>query len=640
MSCITDIPSAQSNSGSVSIVSLNGANEPAFRTIALENKLFDAKTIKENSARAANKRRLDLLRNQRTQADISPLFTAQGQFLPDSTNVNRMDASLHSFDNSGFGTIQGTRRPDMNVIDSAFTAATSQTPTTKFHDQNSLLAMVSDQISKLQQSDFPGNSGFSNQADFSRFPTSKMPFTGPASAWDIKPKLPTNVDLKIPPTPTQASVTGKVDLPPPPIDTRQESQLGPWMDSTWQQSQENIRSQVRQQTINPSILPYDPITGRNIFTATSPPPVDRSFNTFPSASTVTTVPPPTVRRIDLAVQEQNMLNTGLTTAGPVTVPSFLFDPISPTQTPPTPLDTGLPPIFPDATFNLPTNSFEPSVDLTNTFDQPPKINREIPVRSNFIQSVIKPDLSPTPGLDSTTMPPSSIKTTTKHSSISGHTVQTTTPNVLEVKNSTTAPATPTIQYDMVPFQNNANWAIFDPTSTPTNFSDFGPIIELPIEGHVSFKSANEVGFQSVFSQASEPNVGTNAKAITTNADSSFTSGGQQNTDIVQNAEFSKASGATINTNTLSDAEFWNMGAVNTQTDPSNSLTATNQDATGTQTNTIPSSGSSNMLIPSLRNPSSGSDNIQTINTQVDGARTMTISQNQVGVNIPDPPPIF
>lgn len=624
-------------------MSLNSANEPVFKTIALENKLFDTKTIKENSARAANKRRLDLLRNQRTQADNSPLFTAQGQFFPETTNMNRMDTALNSFDNSGFGTIQGTRTPDINVItNSAFTTATLQTPTTKFHDQNSLLAMVSDQISKLQQPDFHGNSGFSNQGDFSRFPTSKMPFTGPASAWDIKPKLPTNVDLNIPPTPTQASMTGKVDLPPPPMDTFQETQFDPMMDSTWQHSQENIRSHVRQQTINPSILPYDPITGRNIFTATPPPHVERSFNTFPRASTPTSVQPPTVRRNDFTAQGQNMFNMGLTTSGPVTEPSFLFDPISPTQTPPTPVDIGLPPIFPDASsFNMPPNSFEPRIDLTNTFDQPPNINWEKAAGSNFVQPVIKPDLSPSPGLANPTMPPSTISSTTKHASISGHTVQTTRPSLLQVKNSTTTPATPTIQYDVIPFQNNANWAIFDPTSTPTNFSDFGPIIDLPIDGKVSFKSANEVGFQTVFSQAPEPNVGTNAKTLTTNADSTVTSGGQQNIGIVQNVETPpNAAGATINTNTLSNAEFWNIDAGNTQVDMSNSFTSTNQDATGAQTNIIPSSGSSNILIPSLKNPAPGSDNTQTIDTRVNGARSMTVSQNQVGVNIPDPPPIF
>jgi hypothetical protein len=62
---------------------------------------------------------------------------------------------------------------------------------------------------------------------------------------------------------------------------------------------------------------------------------------------------------------------------------------------------------------------------------------------------------------------------------------------------------PTIQYDMAPFQNNENWAIFDPTSLPpgVNFSDFGPIIELPIDSKVEFTNTNQVGFKDMFSQA-------------------------------------------------------------------------------------------------------------------------------------------
>ncbi|KAL4224507.1 hypothetical protein ACF0H5_015208 [Mactra antiquata] len=642
-----DSATGQFNGVGVSIVPLGGVNEPSFRTIAVENKLFDTKTIKENSARTANRRRLEMLQNQQTQMNSinnSPVFTAQGQLLQDNTatTLNSFDglgAGLGAGLGTGLGASLGNAFTSTGISANTFTSGPTKPPTTKFHDQQSLLAMVSEQISKLEQPSTltGGNSNIGSQTNFEVFPVNKMPFTGPASAWDIKPKLPTNIDLNLPPSPTQATLSGKVDLPPPPFDSFQDQgstntlvgqgslntfqgqrSMSSFQDSMTsfqgqgnsnsfqgqgsplssfqgqgssnmfqdlgssnlhqgqgspsnsfqgqgspsnsfqdpgslhmfqdqgsqpssflgqgsqtssfkgqgspsnafqgqgssmqsfdtmssgnkmlQNTQDVLSAQVRQQTIDPSLLTYDPVIGGDIFPAAQPSSPQGMINTLTDRSMVTE-PPRTVNSgLDFVTNQQlnpttpgpNIFGAGITQL-PITEPSFLFDPITVAPAPASNFDLGLPPIFPDATGSR--------FDISNSFDQLPSNN--IPATFDSIpQNAIKPKINESQ-LPAHLMPAPTTQRPLVDSTLSTRqTVLTTTPPLY--KDMSTTPGTPPIKYDMSPFTNDTNWAIFDPTSLPSNFSDFGPIIELPIERGVSFKSANEVGFESVFSPGSDP----------------------------------------------------------------------------------------------------------------------------------------
>lgn len=587
--CISDAPRTRQG---VSILVKDRLNEPKFKTIAVENKLFDFNKMKKDSAKSATD---SMLRNQlfstKSAMGLNPtsvpsdthLFTAPGQFdVPQSRKIDRNRNNRLASNTKPFPPIDSFAMGPSNEITAFQTTGNfaellprnngqtvTPSPLTKFHDQASLLAMVSEQISKRQQpssatSTITGTTSFTRRPSFS---TSRMPFTGPASAWDREPKLPENLDINIPSPTTRTTSAGRVDLPPPPIDTPKLIQ------NTWSTSKVEFnrpgfttaRPPFTQKTITTQRNIFDPIpdTGlfglasplKPVFEASPPKPVfEVSGSGGINNLKATTVIPALSHGFDSGFNNnqdtQNLAPRNDPGFSAQTPTSFLFDPVSsPPQTardvrvdigPPPPvninqvknvhaIDTAhkieqIPrkhaPQFSTVT--------TPGPDLTNTFDQftmqapsafPPLMDTVSVTENTRGTSVSPVRLTNRSNNVQPQTPPVQPEWTnavnkTKHAeSISVS---------LAPVNTTEAPIIP---YDMSPFQHNENWAIFDPTSLPpgVNFSDYGPIIEIPIDTHVQFKSANEVGFQNMFSQAVPSDAAVQTNEVVNNVSSEIIS---------------------------------------------------------------------------------------------------------------------
>lgn len=771
-------------------------NEPSFKTIAVENKLFDVKQMKADSAKSAKARRMDLLKgNQlitigridsydasRMSVDTN-MFSAPGLFKavqtkgirntirdrasPNTISVDTSFLPVRSQDiGSGIYAVQ-TDGPFLGSSLGSDNSRVSLSPSTKFHDQSSLLAMVSDQISiRRHQTTIPVPGP--TATIFTRkptFPVSRMPFTGPASAWDIRPRLPNTLDLIIPPHPTIAPSSGRVDIPPPPVHlVHSIPREGTF--STPRRGHhlltdmpfDEFRPHMTQKTVTVPTPRFDPLSGTgfvditvsqprvDIFTANPHPFIS---DTATNNAVFTTIPPPppppsppsppsprfnsgfhrgsivqpVINRLhhDVTLQTATVPNNADfvgSSAIQVQDHSFLYDPIAPPSQvyrdmsvdigPPPPFDT-IPWANPDI-MQPAVNAFDPALDLTNTFDQSTGMN--IPSvssteasgpatfatinifdqRSNHKQSPVIPT-TPTsvhPKLDRIntfdqpprmseppappTQPPITVypssDITTAETRIE-HAVDSPAYNASSFNNS----ESPVIQYDMTPFYNNENWAIFDPTSLPpgVNFSDFGPIIDLPMDSPVSFTSTNEIGFQNMFSQDVPPR---DAGSLTVNiTNKRSTAGIGDNTVVDMNAGImekpfihtvevipaGKTASNKIHTETLktSSEHRRNMqtGKQKQNIDPPAEITIVGNEQTHVNIYTL--GHRENMAIPPLNDTriqykdvrsvnskydSVGAGDVQydglgAVNEHIAGSDVRLNSSPQAAVDIPPPPPI-
>lgn len=436
----------------------------------------------------------------------------------------------------------------------------SKSAKTKFHDQASLLAMVSEQISKRLSTTAPSENPTMipsvSQRRRSGFLKERMPFTGPASAWGQPPLKRVNVFL---PGSTRPPTAVRVDLPPPPIDPRQQSGVQPTIGVNPRVEQfpeaPAMRNDITQNTgfdIS-SVLSSkinDPLSFGSskdvIFdqstTGLEMPPRDGSLfdnqaqphdqwsvrqttgsGSWSETGVKTDLLSPQTSNIDRAqhVAPAEISNFDLigTTLSPALSPdgimsqkatmngtSFFLDPI-PTEPVPTSSVTDIRfdisgTTVPNATGqSLADTSVQPTELLISSassggFVDPPQV---ISDSKGNLQAELNYYPQNSLAFTSTTEIPQ-IKQTKTDSVKNSQIVNI---SIVDVTNSTVSNES-AIQYDMSPFQNNENWAIFDPSlPVNVNFSDYGPILDIPIDTkQISFTSNSESSFSSVFSQAS------------------------------------------------------------------------------------------------------------------------------------------
>ena len=679
--CITDTQQRTSLPG-VSITK-SRSNEPVLKTIAVENKLFDVNMIKEASARSAQAKRMNMHKGQplstnsitgmNNPGSISSIFSAPGQVAnignvvntdifnprtPSSTGTINIDMSFPPNtvqQNTGIASVQ-TDGTFLGSPSGEGSQIVSSSPRTKFHDQSSLLAMVSEQISKRQQHNAaPADNSLST--GFTKIPsvgTSRMPFTGPASAWDMEPKLPLNLDLKIPARPTNSPAIGRVDLPPPPIHIGASTHDAGLSSNLYPVPLTTVRTTLKQETITPSAsFGFDPFSGINIFdvttqqpapvrgaehavpktrnqnileTITHPPPVatNTGFNSFTGPSAIAPVP-----NLDIGNKIQNPT-------------SFLFDPVgSEPKTLPdikpniarSPANTNPDTVMKINSGNLPPQQGQlmnidttPGLDMTNMLDQ-------FSTQSPFT-------FAPTFGTAQTleTTPPTTVQKLPVTTPSTPNLIPTSpasfdfklqikeTAVVTNASSNSSTHNMPTIQYDMTPFQHNENWAIFDPTSLPpgVNFSHFGPIIELPIDSKVQFTSTNQVGFQDTFSQGEPARTNTNsAGTANKNPTNAKVTTGMKEQPYNDVTNLAADGGRTVKTKDTQLVDIYQIGQTK------------------------------NIKVPALNNAKSLNNQLNAesqINTQYNNIGTVNenvnepsfggvITGTQMRVDIPPPPPI-
>ena len=573
----------------------------SFKTIAVENKLFDVKQVKEASARAAAAiaRRPPIATN--TVNDVlNTGMASQGSIMSESpaiigNNVNNMPAGISAFSSSGaisaINTATGGGFPSSNInIDMVFggrstddrstganfasiqtdgsflglpsgapkpPSTVSKSVKTKFHDQATLLAMVSEQISKRVSTTPPTISPV--RAPTTRrmrngFPRVRTPFTRPAATWGQQP-LPNSMD-NFPPMSARPAAAVRVDLPPPPIDpyqlrtTQRAIGVNPTIQPFTQppvinsnRAGQNIQFDLAQApAINANRATFNSDSTRNILLNQQPMAGfdTQPMNTLPLDNTVQTnqlppqrprtdplppTQPPQASNIDFTfttVPPGIISGAVVPTNAPVDASSFFLDPIptEPTYTQPI-TDIGL-------GFDV---SRGPIVDQTATtiIDTSMPTDATFSSVSNtaFVDPIINAQGGSIDRVPSSV--PATISTTTStpvvkpiKSDKKAGTNQIMNISIIDVTNSTVTNDS-SIQYDMSPFQNNENWAIFDPSlPVNVNFTDYGPILDIPIDtNQISFTSSSDSGFASVFSQASPqlPPGPTNNTTSGTNASS-------------------------------------------------------------------------------------------------------------------------
>lgn len=572
------------------------ATTSSFKTIAVENKLFDVRKVKEASARAAaNKARrpefnggitssMDIRGLSTSQISLTPmtgsvmggsdgsLVTLSSADLPASGAFGSIQAAsnrqLSSFPTSSinvdvrFGQASAERSTGQNVAsvqtDGSFlelSSGGSKTPSTpsksaktKFHDQASLLAMVSEQISKRLTSTPSENlvqsTGRTRQQLTKGFSSGRMPFTGPASAWDRQPALPQRVDVFIPEAPRPPAAV-RVDLPPPPFDP--------------------IQSKVVQQTIevNPRIdqFPQVPLFSndiskvndafdppqRPIVTRNDPPFLSSSLDIAQVQPNKGNELPPFSQNINVDVPlAPNIGTTGQASSDTSNLQISISDPIppSPTMLPGFTISTVPTTMLPDVTMPVenavnatsffldpfPTDpgpvtgikfdnigsTMSDATGLTMVDPPAPGFSTDIISPSSFSNDpiVTAPDVDPFRNINiqSSTSSPvgTSMVITTEIYRPAGSTGNAKNSSgskvlsigIVDITNATVANET-MVQYDMTPFQSNENWAIFDPSTLNVNFSDYGPILDIPIDtNQISFTSNTNTS--SMFSQTNIP----------------------------------------------------------------------------------------------------------------------------------------
>lgn len=551
--CISDASVSLLTGRGVSILTPDqvpgGMATSSFKTIAVENKLFDVKKVKEASARAAASKARRPANEPGTTAEfinapVSPTFGSQ---LATSGSVAKTTdfaapGAFRTFVGGGFpsmfpsaninvdvrfGQTGDERSTGSNIAsvqtDGSFLglpsrgktpSTVSKSPRTKFHDQASLLAMVSEQISKrtstISPRQFPREKGTVRRTR----PTDRMPFTGPASAWG-QPSL-RNMDVFIPNSPRPRAAV-RVDLPPPPIDLAQ------------------VRPTQQTIGVNPTVAPFPqvpsfmnngiskdfPLTPRSTLDITQPmdPFVENNLqqNTVSSSHSETAMWPESsmgqVPNVDIVQSTLSPLviatdfsitaapttiipDMSMSAGGSVNATSFFLDPIS-------------------------TDPF-PTIDV-------PTIQNENIKPESAVKNV-------KPRKDS------------KSKNLSGSDIVNI--SIVDVTNATVANDS-AVQYDMTPFQNNENWAIFDPSMPANvNFSDYGPILDIPIDtNQISFTSNSDPSFSSVFSQASSPSTQTKKynsvdKPVSTKSSQSSVTSLQTRLNKIQPQQFSSQTEVT------------------------------------------------------------------------------------------------
>lgn len=425
----------------------------------------------------------------------------------------------------------------------------SKSAKTKFHDQASLLAMVSEQISKRLTSTpsehLVQSTGQTRQQITKGISSGRMPFTGPASAWDRQPTLPQRVDVFIPEAP-RPPVAVRVDLPPPPFDP--------------------IQSKVVQQTIevNPRIdqFPQVPLFSndipkvsgaldppqRPIVTRNDPPFLSSSLDIAQVQPSKGNDLPPFNQNINVDVPlDPNIGTTGQAALDTSNLPISISDPIppSPTMLPDFTLTTVPTTMLLDVTMPvenainatsffldpIPTDpgpvtgikfdnigsTMSDATGLTMVDPPAPSFPPDIISHSSFGNDPIvsAPDANPFQNINIQSSTPSPVGTSMvitteiyRPTGSIGNTKSSSGSKVLigivDVTNATVANET-MVQYDMTPFQSNENWAIFDPSTLNVNFSDYGPILDIPIDtNQISFTSNTNTSFSSTLSQANIP----------------------------------------------------------------------------------------------------------------------------------------
>ena len=311
--------------------------------------------------------------------------------VPQSTSFNQIQPAMPSLPSQSVTRVSSVAPTVLNSR-----PITSKADATKFHDQASLLAMVSEQITKrkmTEQPPVPSNAVRNTILPMPAVPKSKTPFE--SRSWNT-PQVQTSVELPPPP----------FDVPLLPVI----NQAMPTIDMTMNRNQE--------------LQPTDTIL----------PDLTASF----SQATRSGSQQPVINVDTQASLGASAVNTVL-----------------PSQTP------------------------------------PPIVTTQGPTLSGVTSFFLDPfPTEPLPGA------PTATPLTTP--------APKTTPQSTQLQTQTLATNEIVVQYDMSPFKSNENWAIFDPTSVAhdVNFTNFGPILDIPIDTQIDFKSNTELNFANSFSQAS------------------------------------------------------------------------------------------------------------------------------------------
>ena len=386
------------------------------------------------------------------------------QFMPNDTSPIGSEITSIQTDGSFLGYPSGGDNRLLKV---------SQSADNKFHDQASLLSMISQQISDRQE---PLPPIFPTITE-PKFASDRMPFTGPASAWDRKPTLPRQVDLYIPlPTMPSLPVGPRVEIgtpPPPPVQISRRPVVS------------NVAVKTVMETGTNLNKPSTGFAGPDLSIFNVPVPDTRATekkavqDNRPVYKPVTELPP--IFPVQTNIQ-----------AVPTPSPTIEIIAISNLQstvrtTPPPPLTTAGPATNTARTQTSPNNQG----GITNTVNIQTLPNSQDGMINNAgiqtwqniaggtINSVRVQTLSNIP---ETTTPSASVPSSSPASV--GHTGHTDS-----------------VQYDMSPFLANGNWAIFDPTSLPpdVNFTDLGPVIDIAIDpNEINFTSGQDISFSNMF----------------------------------------------------------------------------------------------------------------------------------------------
>ncbi|XP_052797919.1 serine-rich adhesin for platelets-like [Mya arenaria] len=386
-------------------------------------------------------------------------------------------------------------------------------PNTKFHDQKTLLTMVSEQISKRQPTGQSSASSIvrtNTRLPMSSISQNRMPFTGPSQVREME--LPVHRNNRLPrPSHTPASRSVDVPLPPPPpFDL-------PFVPTT-QPATRLTDTRVPDPTIPPSRPAQQPSMQLVVNDGLQETGVGFGFDSV-QLSPHSGTQPPTMRSVVNDRLQENIGGFGFESVStlphsrgtlPPTMPSMInsgvrdtvsgfgFDSMSTTISPVAKTipnaDVRATEFFLDPISTEPSPSAQPSA-----FDSFAR-NTANEAANTGVSDQTKLSVQTTPKtLDAASVPSKSTNTPSVGNGLK-------TGAMGSASSSDRMPSETVVQYDMTPFKNNENWAIFDPSSASgsVDFTNFGPILDIPVDNQVAFTSNKDVNFASSFSQAVPP----------------------------------------------------------------------------------------------------------------------------------------